>query len=47
MSNGVNVEEAFTSQFPLAVAASEDFAAWIAKVVYTEEYGLGGAPLTE
>ena len=43
MSNGVNVEEAFTSQFPLAVAASEDLAAWIAKVVYTEEYGLGGA----
>ena len=43
MSSGVNVEEAFTSQFPLAVAASEDLAAWIAKVVYTEEYGLGGA----
>jgi len=43
MSSGVNVEEAFTSQFPLAVSASEDLAAWIAKVVYTEEYGSGGA----
>ena len=42
MSSGENVDETFASQFPMAVAASDDFAAWIARVVYTDEYDLGG-----
>ena len=43
MSSGDSLDETFTSQFPLALAASDDLAAWIAKVVYTGEYDLGGA----
>ena len=42
MSSGDKVDESFTSRFPLAVAESDDLAAWIAETVYKCECNLGG-----
>jgi hypothetical protein len=42
MSSGDKVDESFSFRFPLAVAASDDLAAWIAETVYNGEYNLGG-----